>query len=345
MNEVRVGLKECKPGDVIARDIIDIRTGVVLCNKGHVLTQESLAWLDKFLYSDIYIANTSWNKVWNVEVEKVQKYEDSAEKLNDVLEGIRKNEPIQESYIKEIAGGFFEQLNANSTIMGCVSKVKSVDQYTYRHCMNVGMIAVLIGKWIKLPQDKVEKLFLSGLLHDVGKYRIDPNILNRHGALSSEEYAIVKKHVIYAYELIKDLKEVDDDIKEGVLCHHERIDGTGYPRELKNEEIHIFGRILAIADTYDAMISERVYKAKHTPFFVMETLMKEGFNKLDTNILLTFLKNIADYYIGVLVKLSNGEEGEVVFIHPHCVYRPIVKVGDKYLDLDNNSNIKIIDIL
>ena len=345
MREQKITIQECNPGDIIAKDVIDIRSGVVLCNQGHVLTEESIAWLKKFLCSDIYIESNTWDKVWNISPETVESYETDKKKLEKTLVAVGSGKPIDKEVVNEIHETFFEKLNDNSVIMGCVNLVKTLDEYTYTHSLNVGMLAVLIGKWLGLEQNQQDDLFIAGMLHDTGKYKIDQRIINKKGKLDDREFAIVRKHAIESYNLVKDNEELSNAAKEGILSHHERVDGSGYPRELKGEEIHLFGRIIAIADTYDAMISERSYKKRQTPFEVMEKMMSEGIDKLDAKILLIFLKNIADYYVGVHVTLSTGQIGEVVFMHPHCIYRPIVKVDDTYYDLDTRSDLKIIDMI
>ncbi|MHC1749763.1 MAG: HD-GYP domain-containing protein [Cellulosilyticaceae bacterium] len=345
MKEVKTLLSECKEGDVVARDIIDTDRGVTLCSKGHVLTKELIHWVGKFKHTDIYIAKYADEKVWQVDPKTRATYEENKETIKGMLEGIRENKPIEPSHIKEITNNFYKELKKNNDIIGCISRVKSIDEYTYYHSMNVGMLSVVIGKWLKMSKAECDALFLAGILHDVGKYEIDSKILNKKGKLTTEEFEEAKKHVIYSYKSIKGLEDVNYSILEGVFTHHERIDGSGYPRGLKQDKIHIFGRILAIADTYDAMTSERPYKKRSTPFTVMEEMYDEGFDKLDPQILFVFLNNIASYYLGVEVMLSNGATGEVVFIHPECVYRPIVKVGGEYIDLYETKSVKIAQIV
>lgn len=345
MREQLVEVSQCKAGDRVAREVIDIRSGVVLCAKGHELTDEGIQWLKKFMCSDIYIEVEEWNKVWNLSEESTKKYENSKKKLSITLESLRLSRTIDTQEIDEIKEDVRDLLKSNSTIMGCVNIVKNVDEYTYSHSMNVGMLAALIGKWLKLSEQQIEELFLAGLLHDAGKYKINPNIINKKGPLTKDEFSAIKKHVIKGYELAKSIDLVPNAVMQGIIGHHERIDGSGYPRELKGDEIHLFGKIVAIADVYDARISARCYKPRETPFEVMEAMYNEEVDKLDTNILLTFLKNIANYYIGVYVKLSTGAVGEVVFIHPHCVYRPIVNIGSTYIDLDTQRDIRIVDVV
>ncbi|WP_053983153.1 HD-GYP domain-containing protein [Niameybacter massiliensis] len=345
MKDKKVTIYECNAGDIIARNVIDIRSGITLCQEGHVLTEQSIEWLKRFMCSDIYIESNTWDKVWHIPAESKVSYEQDKEKLQKTLSAIGLGEEIDKEAVEEIKTTFFTKLNSNSTIMGCVNVVKTLDEYTYTHSLNVGMLSVLIGKWMGLKEEQLEELFLAGVLHDAGKYKVNQNVLNKKGELNSLEYLIVKRHATESYNLIKDVDGISNAVKEGVLSHHERIDGTGYPRELKGDEIHLYGRILAIADTYDAMISERVYKTRQTPFEVMEKMLSEGIDKLDTQILLLFLKNMADYYIGVQVTLNTGEVGEVVFMHPHCIYRPIIKVAETYYDLDRRTDLEIVEMI
>jgi HD-GYP domain-containing protein (c-di-GMP phosphodiesterase class II) len=346
MEKKKVLLSECKPGDVIANTIIDVRTGVVLCNKGHVITRETLEWLGKFTCSDIYIAPNYWDESWQLAPDVEKKYNATTETLNTLLTELQQDKPINKKCLQDISTDFFSSLNVNSSIVSCINKVKSVDSYTYMHCMNTAMLAVLIGKWIRLPQEKLEKLFLAGLLCDIGKYKVPSSVLLKPQSLLPSEMEEAKKHVFYSLEVAKEINEVDEEVLQGIRTHHERMDGSGYPNGLKGEEIPLFGRILGIADTFDAMISDRVYKPKESPFFVIAAFTKDGYDKFDVPCLVPFLTNIAQYYIGVYVKLNTGQIGEVVFIHPHYLYKPIVKVNeDTYLDLAQLRHVYVQEVL
>lgn len=345
MKEVRVEMNACKIGDIVARDILNLQTGVILCAKGHIFTAEVMLLLGKFNHTSIYIIKDNDEKVWKVSHEVLEAYNESKDIIKTVLNGVKEDRHIDPSHIKKIKDNFTRELDSNSNIMGCVNRIKSIDDYTYYHSINVGMLAVVIGKWLKLSKTECDTLFMAGILHDVGKYKIDFEILNKPCGLTKREYQEVKKHVLYSYQAVKNIEGINYGILEGILTHHERMDGSGYPRSLQNEGIHLYGRILAVADVYDAMTSERIYKKHATPFAVMEEMYTQGINKLDPEILLLFLNNIAAYYLEVEVLLSNGQVGEVVFIHPECVYKPIIKIGDRYIDLMEKDDIKIIDIV
>lgn len=346
MEEKKRSLSQCKVGDILSRHVWNEGNGVVLCKKGRTLTEETLEWLKNFRHSDIYILEDRWNQIWNLNEEDIEVYEESTELVKDVLENFRFSDKVDYDTIHKIGERCFETFNEkNSAVMGCVNRMREVDAYTYTHSMNVGMLAVMVGRWMGVPEEGLSELMIAGLLHDIGKYRVPEKILNKKGKLTAEELCVMRKHVNYGYDLLKQNNDIHERVRMGVLSHHERNDGSGYPRQLKDNEIHPYGKILAVVDVYDAMISERVYKKRETPFEVMEHMLTEEIERLDPQILLVFIQNIAKYYIGVDVRLNTGEEATVVFLPPHCVYRPIVKVNEKYIDLSREKYIHITDII
>lgn len=130
-----------------------------------------------------------------------------------------------------------------------------------------------------------------------------------------------------------------------ILQHHERMDGGGYPGRLCGDDIHDYPRIIAVADIYDAMTSERVYHSKDTPFTVVEMISKDAFGKLDPAVCTVFLNNVKDYFIGNLVELSDGRKAEVVFLGQYQAARPVVRTqSGEFLDLERRKDISIIDL-
>ncbi|MGL4736716.1 MAG: HD-GYP domain-containing protein [Cellulosilyticaceae bacterium] len=346
MKEKKVLYGQCKAGDILSRHIVNSANGVILCKKGKALSEDTIEWLKNFIHSDIYVVGDGWSKVWHLDEEHVKNYQQQKYRVKDALESFRFSEAINYGAIQEVCRQFGDVFGQDhSAIMGCVNMVRSVDEYTYTHSLNVGMLAVVVGKWLKLPEEALKDLMMAGLLHDIGKYRVPDKILNKRGELTPAEKLVMRRHVNYGYDRIKELPGVSEGVKLAVLSHHERNDGKGYPRQLIGEEIPLYGKILAVVDVYDAMISERVYKQRETPFEVMGYMMREELGRLDPEILLTFLTNIANYYIGVEVLLSTGEQAKVVFLPQNCIYRPIVKVDENYIDLSQENDIRIVDIL
>jgi HD-GYP domain-containing protein (c-di-GMP phosphodiesterase class II) len=344
LKKVKVSINECKVGDVIAQDVVNLQTGAVLWGVGHKITKASLTLGKRFECSDIYVTVDLWDN-FDVSREELDYYEESEKNVKNVFSGIKETGKVGLEIINQIENVYKDNLKKNHVIVGCINRVKQLDNETCIHCLNVALLCSLIGKWMGVSNEERDTLFITGLLHDMGKAKIDTSLINKKGRLSPEEYQEIQKHAMYGKVILEKIRGIDKRIPEAVYCHHERMDGTGYPRGLKGEQIPLFARILAVADVYDNRMAEGVYKQEETPFFVMKALLREEIDKLDADVVLTFVNNIANYYLGVEAVLSNGKTGEVVFIHPHCVYRPIVKVDGEYIDLDKNRNLKIVGIL
>jgi HD-GYP domain-containing protein (c-di-GMP phosphodiesterase class II) len=206
------------------------------------------------------------------------------------------------------------------------------------------MLCHIFGHWLHLPKDQIENLTVAGLLHDIGKTKIDDSILNKPGKLTAQEFEEIKKHSSIGYDMVKD-QNIPYEIKMGILSHHEKYDGSGYPFGFKSDQIHDFGKIIAIADIYDAMTSERTYHKRYSPFKVIRMFEQEAYGLLDTKYLYVFLENIAHNYLGNSVRLSSGEVGKIVFIHNNHPSRPIIQLDNVMLDLQNEQDIDIEEIL
>lgn len=216
------------------------------------------------------------------------------------------------------------------------------DEYTFHHSVNVAVVAGLLGKWLGYTSTEIRNLSLAGLLHDIGKAKISLEILNKPAKLSVAEMNIMKQHTVYGYQLIKDMPHISRDVLLAVLQHHERMDGCGYPFQMKGDRIHPYAKIISIADMYDAMTSERVYQKKVTPFTVVEKIVNEMFDKLDPEICTVFLNNVRDYFIGNVVELSDGREAEVVYLGQFAASRPVVRTQEgTFIDLEKQKELSI----
>jgi len=187
---------------------------------------------------------------------------------------------------------------------------------------------------------------MSGLVHDIGKTQVPLDILNKPGKLTRDEQDVMQEHATMGLELIKNTKQYPQPVLLGVWQHHERLDGGGYPFGLSGNEISVNARIVAIADMYDAMTSNRVYQKAVTPFKVVEELFDEMFNKVDPTMSLIFLDNIKDSLIGYMVRLSDGSEARVIYLDKNRLSQPVVKVADgQYIDLGKRKDISIVEVL
>ena len=219
-----------------------------------------------------------------------------------------------------------------------------IDDETFIHSVNVALISYLFGKWLGLSEDDKEVLLVSGLLHDIGKLKIKKGIIKKPGTLTDEEYEEMKRHAEYGYDILKNQK-IDERIKLVALMHHERCDGSGYPQGLYGNQIEHFAKIVAIADVYDALTSNRIYRDGICPFEVIEIYENEGYHQFGVEYITPFLAQITETFIGATVCLSDGREGKIVMINEHRASKPIVQVDGIYIDLSRVKGLRIQSVI
>jgi putative nucleotidyltransferase with HDIG domain len=212
-------------------------------------------------------------------------------------------------------------------------------EYTYLHCVNVAILAVSVGIKMNLTAEDLTYLGTAGILHDIGKNKIPAWLLDKTGQLSEEEYGMLRKHPEYGYDMLTSSQELTSVTRAGVLQHHERYDGSGYPRGLKGKEITLYARILAVADTYDAMTSDRAYREAYAPSEAVEYLMGNGDQLYDNLVIDAFVKCVTIYPLGSCVELNNGVRAVVVKNYADCVLRPLIRVieSKEMIDLKNDT--------
>lgn len=267
-----------------------------------------------------------------------RKYAQKVDEMTSIITQISRGAIINMSYMKNISKQIVDEFKSMRDIVNYMHLVKPFNDYLYSHSLNVSLISIVIAKWLNFDETQTDEVAIAGLLHDVGKLKIPERILGKPGKLTPEEYEEVKKHTILGYMMVENLMDISADVKYSILMHHERIDGSGYPTNAKESQIPLCAKIVAVADMYDAMTSSRTYRDSLCPFDVIKEFERESFGKLDTMVLSTFLKNIANSYLGDYVELSNGEIAEIVFINPNRVWQPIVRSGDNYIDLSQPSS-------
>ncbi len=348
MEKIFVPPNCCNVGDVLAEDI-KIGNGVTIVVQNTIVNpyiknifiehRIPCVWL----YQPVELVSRLQKVVEFQEIEKT--YKSVVINLKEILNDLAIGYKVDYEKSVDISETMVGSMNEGSHIIKCLTKIKTADEYTYSHCANVAIYAMLIAKWLDLPREIIQEVIQAALLHDIGKVKIPTDILNKKGKLSPDEFEVMKKHSMYGYELIKDIDSISQNIKEAVLLHHERIDGSGYPYGLTGDSIDLLAKIISVADVFDAMTQNRVYKNKVSPFDAFEMFLTIGKTIFDSDIVDIFLKNMAAFYIGANVVLSNGETGQIVYIPPENILEPIINVGSDYIDLSLESSIKILDLL
>ncbi len=251
-----------------------------------------------------------------------------------------------------------ELLRAENIAELCDDGAKSVTQihnmkrdgdYVIHHALNVGILAGIMARWMNYRAKQVGELVMTGLLSEIGKMKISKGILNKTEKLDAEELAEVRKHVVYGYAMLLDspLRALKN-VLFGVLHHHERCDGSGYPSGLKGDKISDFGKIIAVLDIYDAMATNRSYAQRNSPFDIIKVLYGDVLaGKLDTQFGVVFMKKLLQAINGSWVGLSDGQRAKIVYIDDSRVTsQPVVQTTKgEFIDLNRRTDLKVAALL
>lgn len=224
---------------------------------------------------------------------------------------------------ENIATDLMDCINANDAIAIDISTLKTSDEYTFKHSVDVATISMIVAKQQGLSQSEIHEIGVCGLLHDIGKTKIPNEILNKPDRLDDAEFAIMKQHSTYGYNMIKDRSEFSRNVCLGVLQHHEKMNGKGYPLGVTGDKICPYAKILSVADIYDALVTERPYKKAFSQRDAIEMIMSMT-QELDLTSMKSFLESMILYPVDSIVELSNGEKARVVRNIPHYILRPTV---------------------
>jgi len=338
-------VSQCDVGIIISKDVKSYQ-GITLVAKDSVLNQYILDRLTDMgiLYIWTYSSHVPAAKVTLANSKQVEaSYAEAILVVKQVLRELSSGGKLNYHKITKLSELVYGSVNDSANVIKCLNNIRDKNEDTYAHCVNVAFYSMLIAKWLTLPKEKIEEVIQAGLLHDIGKVEIPDEILNKPGKLLEFELEIMQRHSLIGYYCLKNITEISQPIKEAVLSHHERVDGSGYPYGLKGDEIDLYAKIIAIADVYDAMTQDRVYKKGVNPFVAFEMFQTVGMGTFDIHVLNVFLKNIAVNFTGLKVIMENGEHGEIVYVPPYEITKPIILNGSSFIDLSGTDR-RIISV-
>jgi len=336
-----------KSGMVLARDVYTAIGGNPLLAKGQVIKEINISKLKHFNINGVYIESSFSSDVQMIPMIDDKLKTESLIQIKSAFKNFNKTGKILASSIKalmEVAQALVDNILMNDEILINIIDLKGYDDYTYQHSLSVAIIAVSIGTKMGLSKSLLIQLALSGLLHDLGKLSVPKVILNKPDRLTDKEYQIIKQHPETAIKQLERNKMISPIVIQGILTHHERYDGNGYPKNLSGNNIPLFGRILAIADVFDALTSNRPYRKAVFANEAVEYMMGNALILFDYEVLHAFLKVVVAYQVGMIVTLSNGEKAMVVKNNEENTLRPVVRLIRKNelestdIDLLNNQD-------
>lgn len=222
------------------------------------------------------------------------------------------------------------------------------EDYLFHHSVNVGILSNVIGTLSgAINPTQQRNLVMAGVLHDIGKLEVPVQVLYKTGQLTEEEFNLVRQHPAIAFKFFRNFKEIPDSVRYGVLQHHERDDGSGYPLRTNSSKNHAFAKIIGIADVYDAMTSKKVYGQEVSPFAAIETIQSDTFSgKFPPQFSTPFLQELCQTLIGRFVTLNDGRIGQLVFWNRSGKESCLIRFSDgKIIDIGGHSKIKITKLV
>ncbi|PTA49089.1 HD family phosphohydrolase [Shewanella morhuae] len=241
--------------------------------------------------------------------------------LSETFEG----KAIEVGPFEALADNMIESVMLDADALKCMSALRSKDAYLLEHSVNVAFLLVTFGKYLQFDRDKLREMAVGGILHDIGKIKVDNKVLHKPGKLTPEEFEHMKLHQVYALAIMNEAKGLSQLSKDICLMHHEKLDGRGYPRGLKGDEIPLHGRMSCIVDIFDALTATRCYKEAMSPAAAFKILLSLTPFHLDQELVYDFIRCVGIYPVGSLVELSDGQIGIVWTSKDRDALHPVVK--------------------
>ena len=349
-----VARMELKPGMVVAEDVLNYQNEIIVSKNTKIndtiiekLARQSILVVP--IKEEADFATTHFEKVRLTEGFKAF---ESTYRIyfpvfkNLVVSAVTNRTPINMNQLMEVYRNIIVCAKSGELLLDYLyNMLPGEDDMTHAHCLNSALIAGVFGTWLGLSNEDINLLIQCGFVYDIGKLSIPYQILWKPERLTSEEYRLVMRHTTIGYDFLKSYGSFDEHILNATLQHHERCDGSGYPKSLQSNEIDQFAKYIAIIDTYEAMTSPRTYRQKLNPFQIIANYENEGFVKYDFAAIKAILSHIANSQLGFNVQLNNGQIGEVILINEKALSRPLIKMNDNSLiDLSTNKQLTIVSV-
>jgi len=254
----------------------------------------------------------------------VQSFRRSSDGVIRFFNDMRLGKSIETEDAKAVVSELVTTISSNVNTALWLTNLRAQHEETASHCLNTSIFALAFARHLGYSTEQLEMVGMGALLHDLGIARVPAHILTKPGNLNEEEFEIVKKHPRDGFSVLKLTREIPEGVLEIVLHHHERVNGSGYPQGLKDEQISEPVRVVAIADMYDSMTSERVYRKAMSPQDALTAMHKRAEVDFGKRLVEEFIKCVGIYPIGSLVVLNTGALGVVVSSNPDARLKPLI---------------------
>ena len=328
---IRLKSNQLKTGMVTAQSIFNEK-GAAFLVRGTPLTDRYIYRLRQLSVPELHVTSLSSNFQLQPPPDIIKEHT-RVQAVENVAETFRQAEmhgQFNMSLMERCADLLVRDIMSKKKNLVQITDIRLHDSYTFSHSVNVAVLSAMLGNLCGYSKSKLQVITLGGLLHDIGKLAVPTSILNKPGALTADEFKIIRRHPSEGRRLLKELKSPIASILAIIAVqHHEHIDGSGYPNHIRGKSIHPYSRITAIADVYDALTSVRPYKKAYKPNVVYQMMMHNSPGHFDMDRLRLFFENVAIYPVGTVMKTNLGYAIVKKVIFGHTLAPVVIVFADK----------------
>ncbi len=318
-------INRVKCDEILGRNIFT-DDGSILLRTGVKLTQQYIKKLKDLGVFYVYVEDARLDDI-SIEDEKLSDLKATTMKnmstiMKNVTLGDRKGTKDSLTVVEDLVNHIIELGDVNKSLYD----IQTYDNYTYLHSIDTGIMAIFLGLSMNLNEFELKELSIGAILHDIGKTKIDNDIITKPGKLTESEFEQVKRHPTLGRNMLEKNFSISSEVLKAVEQHHERVDGCGYPHGLTKKQISKFAKIICVCDVYDAVSNDRSYREKFNPIDAYELILAGCGNAFDEEVVQNFKQTFSVFPLGVCLKLSNGVEGYVIKQNKNFPDRPVIRV-------------------
>ncbi|MDD3363523.1 MAG: HD-GYP domain-containing protein [Syntrophomonas sp.] len=322
----RINIENLQADMIVARNIFSSE-GRILLSSGVVLSDPYIERLLSLGIASVYIKDDIFGDIDDIpEVISEKTRIETVKIVKNSFNIMERNHKLNVRQIKDVVNNLINELLFNPNVLVNLTDIRSYDDYTFAHSVNVCILSLMTGVTLSYDDSKLKELGVGALLHDIGKIKLDKGTLNKADDLTRDEYYEVKQHAENGFEILRKYDDISLLSAHIAFQHHERWNGTGYPRGLAENDIHEYSRIVAVADVYDALLADRPYRSSYSVNQAITLLKRMAGTYLDPRCIMALIANVAVYPIGSIVELNSGVVGIVVDVNKEMPTRPVVRV-------------------
>lgn len=327
-----VHVSELKEGDVLAKPVTD-SFGRPILQENIELTDRLIKQVTKFKLNQVFIKDSFSEGIESEQIINDELRFQSIEQIHSAFHTFTDYENQSQlvlnqsmKQVNETISQLTSVIKNNDDMLTIMADIVNYDYYLYNHSLNVAIYTLVLAKELNYDEQKMTEIGIGALLHDIGKMKIPVELVNKPTKLTELEYEVIKEHTTYGYDLLSHIPNMTSAIKRSAYEHHERLDGSGYPNGLVDEEIHEYAKVIAVSDVFDAVTTDRSYRDAYLPQIGLEILYVGSGTQFKQEYIELFRKIISIYPNGTRVHLSDGRVGIVAKQNQYLSDRPLIRI-------------------